>query len=187
MNYKELEHFRVQVAEPRMKALLENTEIPEGLCCIDSLEVQLLDCRSCGVDSRIIAMGLVYKGGQVEEYVFDEVDVSADAFVETFKGCVFPSDGVFAVKDEVYEVEMSTKMWGKALCYKVFPDLEPLEKLQVKLDYLPYIKMQYLYEERMAREARSIDEMVGDATLRSAAPQGESEKGQEEKAYSVDN
>ena len=46
MNYKELDDFRVQVAEQRMKEILEKTELPEGLCCIDSLEFQLLDCRS---------------------------------------------------------------------------------------------------------------------------------------------
>ena len=187
MNYKELEDFRVQVAEPRMKEILEKTEIPEGLCCIDSLEFQLLDCRSCGVDSRVIAMGLVYKGGQVEEYVFDEVDVSAEAFVELFEGCVFPADGVFTVKDEVNEVEITTNMRSKLFCYKVFSELESLEKLQVVGDYLPFIKMQHLYEERMAQEAQSIDAIVGDAQLRSVAPQGESGKEQLEKAYLMDN
>lgn len=168
MNYQELQDFYKNVAGPRMKEILEKTEIPDGLRCIDSLEIQFLDGRSCGVDYRIMAEGLECKDGQVRKFFYDEVDVSVGEFSHFFRDSLLICDGNLEVFDEIWETQLSTKIWNLDRSIQFFAQLEPLNGLKKVEDYLPYLKMQALMQEQMALEAQRplgivLDEAMGKA------------------------
>lgn len=158
MNYSELMEFREQVAEPRLQSLLDATVIPEGVCCIDCLEIGFLDGRSCGVDYHILASGLICHNGQIERYNFDEYDVSVSEFVDVHKDCVFISEGVLCLEDEVSEFEVHTKIRNMSMFVSILPpEYEQTKGLDVKNDFLPYVKMERLFEP-------SVDELIASAT-----------------------
>ena len=147
MNYDELMKFREQVAEPRLQSLLDETVVSEGLCCIDNLEICFLDGRSCGTDYHIMASGLICHNGQIERYGFDEYDVSVSEFVDMHKDCVFISDGVLCLEDEVSEFEVHTKIRNMSMFVSILPpEYEQTKGLDVKNDFLPYVKMEDLFK-----------------------------------------
>ena len=144
MNREDLLWFRDNVAIPKMQKLLQNTVIPDGYCCITHLDISLLDCRSCGLDSELTAKGLVYKGGSVQEYSYHEYDFATSDFYEKHKDSVFLSDGVLHIQDELQEMEMTTVLRNVGLCAELFPDLKSASTLNVETSPLEYLKMQQL-------------------------------------------
>ena len=134
-----------------MKELLDKTEIPEGLCCIDNVEISYLDGRSYGTDSLIKASGLLYKKGKVEEYKYEEADVDVSDFIEAHKTCVFMSDGKLSVWDELEETEVNALIRNYDFCGRLFPDLLSFNDLRKEWNFIEFIKMQHLYKEQMAQ------------------------------------
>lgn len=146
MTHEELMMFKKEVADPRMREIFAKTEIPEGMCCIDKVEIGFLDGRSCGFESVIEASGLQYANGKVQEFKYSETDVSVDEFVEAHKGCAFISDGALRVYDELDQFEINTALWNHARCGKVFDGLEGLEKLDFRSQSIEFEKMKAIFE-----------------------------------------
>ncbi len=141
MLVREIEAFRDQVARPRMLQLLQNTHIPEGMCCIDNLELSYIDGRSWGVDSQIKASGLLYRNGRVEEYTFDECDFPFADFIATHKNYVFVSDGTLKLWNELEETEITSKLRNTDFCSHMFPELSQAGSLRVEMNLIEYTKM----------------------------------------------
>lgn len=141
MTHEELMRFKKDVADPAMRKIFARTEIPEGMCCIDKVNIEFLDGRSCGVDSLIEAAGFKYCNGRVQEYQYSETDVSVAEFAEEHKGCVFICDGQLRVFDELDKFEINTGLSNGQRCAKVFEDLKCLEELDYRLQSMEYEKM----------------------------------------------
>lgn len=146
MNRQELIWFRDNVAIPKMQQLLQNTTLPEGYCCITSLDVSILDGRSCGIDSELKAEGLLYKNGKVELYTFETYDFEATTFFEDHKSSIFLSEGKLHIWDELQEMEMNTILGNLSICAGLFPELKPATSLTVESHPLEYLKAKDLYE-----------------------------------------
>lgn len=167
MHVRDLEYFRDHVAIPRMMQLFENTEIPEGACYIDDLQVSYLDGRNCGHESLIEASGLSYKGGKVEKYHFSECDISLNDFLVSHKDCVFLSDGQLLVADELQEMELRTYIRNKQDCEKLFPLMKCEQDMKYEFTSIVYEKMKYLLntqeKEVPAADKPSLDERINKA------------------------
>ena len=161
MHIQDLIWFRENVAAPKLQKLLQNTVIPEGYCCISHLDISLLDCRSCGLDSELTAKGLVYKDGKVQAYSFNEYDFATSDFYEKHKDSVFLSDGVLHIQDELQEMEVTTVLRNIGICAKLFPDLKKAVTLQMDTSPLEYLKMQQLMN---AEKGADLDHKIQSAT-----------------------
>jgi len=145
MHTRDLEWFRDNIAQPRMQQLFANTHIPDGFCCIDSLEIFYYDGRSCGTDSEVKASGYVYQNGRVERYTFAQCDMPLAAFAELHKDSIFISDGSLTIWNELEETEMKSRIRNLAFCSKLFPELSELTNLHIAFNCIEYLKMQHLY------------------------------------------
>lgn len=142
MTPEEIKRFRDEVAEPRMKKLLDNTVVPEGFCCIDNVEISFIDGRSWGIDSQFKASGLMFAHGKVEAYEFDKIDIGVSEFVEAHKGCVFLSGGSLKISDELEEFDMNTNISNlRGVCLKLFEDFECARYLTYVMSSPEYLKM----------------------------------------------
>jgi len=168
MHPNDLKEFRDNVAMPRMMQLFENTQIPEGACYIDNLEFGFLDGRSCGVDSHILASGLVYRDGRAEKYVYDEYDVDLNTFFVAHKDCIFVSGGRLRVEDELDEIDMSTRIRNIGTCQKAFSWFDVLPNINIRMVSDEYEKLKYLLENQ---PQTSLDEQIGVAKARASEPE----------------
>lgn len=158
MTPEKLKNFANDIAAPRMKKLLEKTTLEEGECYIDNLSIEFVDGRSWGVDSLIIANGLVYEGGVVKEFKYEETDVSVEAFVEANKGCMFLSDGKMNVKDELEQISLSGTIGSGLLHFpKICSDLKSLEKLDCIPKPIEFYKMTDLLLKQMEDEKDPVE------------------------------
>ena len=162
MNIRELAWFRDNISMPALRKLLINTQLSEGLCCIDNLDIALFDGRSCGVDSEIKASGLVYRGGKVEEYSFDAHDISFQEFADAHKDCLFISDGKLHLWNQLEEMEISSVIRGIHSCAKLFPELTPLCSMHFEWNSIEYVKMQHLHQ----TQSQSLDNKIHAAESR---------------------
>ena len=157
MNYEELQWFKENVADPAMERLFANTNIPEGFCCIDKLDIQFIDGRSWGTDSCIIATGLLYKDGKVEEYSYEETDFDVDEFVQAHKDCVFLSDGKLHISNELEETEINSTIRKLDSFSVLYSGLPQAKDMSFVFDSIEFLKMKHILEaeeknSRMSRE-----------------------------------
>lgn len=169
MHPNDLKEFRDNVAMPRMKQLFDNTEIPDGACYIDKLELEFLDGRSCGVDSHVLASGLVYNDGQAEKYTYDEYDVDFNDFFTTHKDCIFISDGPLCICDELDEMDLHTRIRNIDNCKKIFSWLDVSSEIKVEMTSIQYEKLKYLLENQ---QKPALEEQIGVARAQ-GSEQGE--------------
>lgn len=162
MHIQDLIWFREHVAIPKMQELLQNTTIPEGYCCITDLDISLLDCRSCGLDSELTAKGLVYQNGKVQEYLYNIYDFATSGFYEKHKDAVFLSDGVLHIQDALQEIEVHTVLRNLGLTADLFPDLKKASDLRVENTPLEYLKMKQLME---ADKRTSLEQKIQSAAF----------------------
>lgn len=167
MRPNELKEFRNNVAMPRMMQLFENTEIPEGACYIARLELEFLDGRSCGVDSHIMASGVVYRDGRAEKYTYNDYDVDFNSFFLAHKDCVFISDGYLRVYDELDDMEINTKIRNIETCKNIFPWFDISSEIKYEMSSIQYEKVKYLLENQ---QKTSLDEQINVAGARASAP-----------------
>lgn len=158
MHPNDLKEFRDNVAMPRMMQLFANTEIPDGACYIDNLEFGFLDGRSCGVDSHILASGLVYRDGRAEKYVYDEYDVDFNSFFLAHKDCVFISDGKLRINDDLDEMELNTRIRNIEACKKFFPWFDISSEIKYEMSSIQYEKAKYLFENGNLSSQNEINE-----------------------------
>ena len=163
MLVRELEEFRDRVAIPRMQKLLDSITIPEGMCCIDNLDISFYDGRSCGTDSEIKASGLRYQNGKVEAYQYDEYDVSVGEFAAAHNDCVFISDGKLCIWNELEETEIRSLIRNLDSCAQLFPELKESANINIRTDVMEYVKMQHLYKTEAQREPLSDKLQSADA------------------------
>lgn len=192
MHPNDLKEFRDNVAMPRLLALFEKTQIPDGARFIDSLEISLLDGRNCGFDSRIQASGLFYHNGKAEKYSYDELDVSLSDFFTDHKDCTFISDGSLRITDELEEMDLSTRIRNINSCPRFFHWLESPNDINIEMTSIQYEKLKYMLansevtisreetlEEVDSRENEnktnisipSLDSRIQSANARAADPQ----------------
>ena len=165
MLIRELESFKHEIADPRIKELLDNTEIPDGMCCIDNLDISFLDGRSCGIDYSIMASGYFYKNGTVQKYLYDEVDVPVSKFAELHKDCVFIAEGALSVWHELDETEITSKICCLSSCSKMYAELSEAVSLDIKWNCIEYMKMSHLYDSEHNRYV-SLSERISSASDR---------------------
>lgn len=144
MNYEELKNFREDVAAPTLQRIFDNTEIPEGTVCINNMIISFLDGRNCGHESRIEASGLLFRNGRVEKYEYDELDLEPSEFFNVHKDCTFISDGRIRVKDDLTEMDLSTRIYNLRECGKLFPQLANAPQIYPELQSIVFEKMKYL-------------------------------------------
>lgn len=168
MNVRDLESFRDYVANPRMLQIFEKTELPEGVCYIDTLNVSFLDGRSCGHETLIEASGLIFKSGNVEEYQFSECDISLNDFLSSHKNYVFLSDGSLFVSDELAEMELRTLIRNLQICEKLFSEMKCHEDMNIEPASLFYEKMKYLFKTK-GKESPVLNKPSLDAQIANSA------------------
>lgn len=181
MHARDLEHFRDHVAIPRMMQLFEKTHISEGSCCIDKLEIDFLDGRSCGHETYIEASGMIFRNGEVEEYLFSEADISVEEFFASHRDCIFVADGDLLVSDELEDMELRTRMRNIDVCQKLFPMMTPPKGLQIEFVSIAYEKMKHLLTTRQSISAThgkpSLEDAISkareSATEKNASRHGE--------------
>lgn len=144
MHPNDLKEFRDNVATPRMMELFEKTQIPEGTCYIDHLEISFLDGRSHGADSRIQASGMVYRDGKVEEYHYDECDVDLSEFYAEHKDCIFISDAPLRVGDELAEMDLNSVIRNIGQCERIFHQFKAPDDIKMEMVSIGYEKMNHL-------------------------------------------
>lgn len=167
MHPNDLKVFRDNVAMPRMMQLFVNTEIPDGACYIDNLELGFLDGRSYGVDSHIMASGLVYRDGRAEKYTYNDYNVDFNDFFTLHKDCIFISDGKLRINDDMDEMDLYTKIRNIETCKKIFPWLDISSEIKVEMTSIQYEKVKYLLENQ---QKTSLDEQIGVAVARAPEP-----------------
>lgn len=157
MHPNELKQFRRNTADPRMKQLFEETQIPDGTCFIESLEIDRLDGRSWGYDNHIQASGLLYRNGQTEEYFYDEADVDLKSFFDSHKDCIFISDGNLRIGDELEEMDLSTRLRKINTCEKYFSWFHAPTSINIEMFSIQYEKAKYLLAKRQGVERTSTE------------------------------
>lgn len=161
MHIRDLHWFRDNIAIPRMQQLLYNTTIPEGYCCITSLDISILDGRSCGVDSILRAEGLLFRNGKVEPYSFETYDFESTDFFQRHASSIFLSDGKLHISGELEEMEINTVLRNLDTCAGLFPELRPAASMNVERSPLEYLKMQKLLEDAKKAELNAkIDSIL---------------------------
>lgn len=171
MNIEDLRQFRDQVAMPRMMQLFEKTQIPEGTCYIDNLEVSFLDGRSCGYDSSIEASGLSYSDGKVEEYRYSEQDVDLGDFLAAHRDCVFLYDGRLSVTDEIAGIELRTCLGKVQESRKLFFQMEGCEAMRIEDAPIAFEKMRYLLSAQRGKDTdreKPLDDLMREAREKAA-------------------
>lgn len=163
MTPEDLKVFKQEIADPRMRELFTKTELPDGICFIDSLSIEFLDGRSLGVDSVITASGLVFVNNKVQEYHYEMPDVSVSDFIAEHKGCSFISDGTLRVFDELDGFEVNTYMWNHGRCAKVFDELACLQELELCSQPLEYLKMKFIFSERKTSLSEKMEQAAKQA------------------------
>lgn len=165
MKPEELKNFANDIAFPLMKEFLEKTTLEDGECYIDYLSVEFIDGRSWGVDSLIKATGLIYEGGIVKKFQYEEYDVSVEEFVEANKGCILLSDGKMDVKDELEQISLSGTIGSGILHFpKICDDLKHLKLLDCIPKPIEFYKMTDLLlkqieaEKKLVGRENSLDE-----------------------------
>ncbi|MBQ8039703.1 MAG: hypothetical protein IJ274_07545 [Lachnospiraceae bacterium] len=164
MTYEELVIFRENVVAPRMRRIIEETEIPEGLCYLTKLEISFLDGRNCGYESQIKADGLLYQNGKVTEYHYEEMDATVEEFVKAHAGCRFMSDAKFTLYDEMEEMEIQTVMRTSSHLARLYPDLGKLREIPMDLSSFEWVKMKFLYDNGVEDKAvsKTLDEKIAE-------------------------
>lgn len=165
MLIRELESFKHEIADPRIKELLENTEIPDGMCCIDNLDISFLDGRSCGIDYSIMASGYFYKNGIVNKYLYDEFDIPVSKFAELHKDCVFIAEGSLSVWHQLDDTEINSKICHLNSCSKMYTELSEAGTLDIKRNCIEYMKMAHLYDSEHNKYV-SLSERISSASDR---------------------
>lgn len=163
MHIRDLEEFRDSVANPRMEQLIESTQIPEGACYINQLEVSFLDGRSCGQESLIEATGLLYQDGKVEKYHFSELDIGMDEFLAKHEGAVFVAGGSLHITDELEQMDLRTNLGNSRECGKLFPQMSYTQEMIVEDTPLSFEKMKHLLQtqqKELPDRGGSLDALV---------------------------
>lgn len=177
MNREELLWFRDNIAIPKMQQLLQNTTIPEGYCCITSLDISILDGRSCGVDSILKAEGLLFRNGKVEPYSFETYDFESTDFFQSHASSIFLSDGKLHVTGELEEMEINTVLRNLDTCAGIFPELKPAASMNIERTPLEYLKMQKMLEDAKKAELNAkIDAILAKRGEHRAPPKSEEQK-----------
>ncbi len=180
---REIESFRQEIADPRIKELLEITEIPDGMCCIDNLDISLLDGRSCGIEYSIMASGYYYNNGTVQKYLYDELDVPVSKFAELHKDCVFIAEGTLSVWNDLDETDITSKICHLNSCSKMYAELAEASSLDIRRRCFEYIKMRYLFNsehnkyvslsERINSASNKVDDIKAVSDIKTITPDHE--------------
>lgn len=165
MTNEELKRFRETVADPRLKQLYDKTEINDGTCYIDSLEISFIDGRSWGAENQIKAHGFVWKNGRSEEYIFEEYDVNINSFFENHKDSIFVSDGSLVIQDELLSMKMDTIFSNFAECSKIFPELLNIPEIQREYNPVAYHKMMHVNNNQEQRNHNITDYYMKDEII----------------------
>lgn len=172
MHPNDLIEFRETIAIPRMMQLFEKTQIPDGTCYIDNLEISVLDGRNCGFDSRIQASGFFYRNGMAEKYLYDECDVALSDFLAKHKDTIFISDGSLRICDELEELDLSTRIRNIRDCGRFFHWLKSPKEIQIELVSIEYEKLKYLVakqeKESQLKCRSSVDAQISNASFRAS-------------------
>lgn len=180
MHPNDLNEFRDKVAMPRMMELFKRTQIPDGACFIDILEIEFLDGRSCGVDSHVRASGLVYQNGRAEEYLYDEYDVVYNDFFAAHKDCIFISDGNLRLYDELDDMVLETRLKNIQSCKKLFSWFDISFEINFQMDSIQYEKLKYISEHQSkssldlqieSAQNKSKDVSVSDSSVKVTEPE----------------
>lgn len=162
--------YRNEAPSPLMQRLFDKTQIPEGTCYIDHLEISSLDGRSCGFESYIRASGLKYLNGRAEQYLYEEYDVPLKDFFAQHADCIFLSDGALQFHDEVGEMSLSTVIRNIKAGERLFPWFESPADLTMEMTSVAYEKLCHLHDEAQ-KSAPSLSDKISSASRR-AGPDG---------------
>ena len=176
----EIKQFKKDIADPRMCDIYTHTQIPAGACYIDSLNIEFLDGRSCGVESVIEACGVFEKDGAIEKYSFYAQDISVSEFVEKHREFSFLGDGQLRVYDELDDLEINTRLQNENRCADIFKELECLEQLSFVSQDFVYLKMKAVLEhdplvQQEAQKTGSLKQAL-DQKIQAASNQNTSNK-----------
>lgn len=166
MLVRELEEFRDTVAAPRMKQLLDNTEIPDGLCCIDNFELSYFNGRNYGIDSLIKASGLIFKAGNVQKYEFEQQDITVKEFFDAHRDAKFILDGNATIYNELEQTEVRSKIANLSFCAQLFPELVDMLSFERELTTMEYVKMRLLYDKNPEKQHDLLKDKISDAEAR---------------------
>lgn len=157
--------YRNEAPSPLMQRLFDKTQIPEGTCYIDHLEISSLDGRSCGFESYIRASGLKYLNGRAEQYLYEEYDVPLKDFFAQHADCIFLSDGALQVNDQVQELSLNTVIRNIGASAKLFHWMESPTDLTMEMATVAYEKLCYLFDEA-PKAATSLSDKISSASRR---------------------
>ncbi len=144
MHPNDLKEFRDNVAQPLMMELFEKTNIPDGTCYIDNIEISFLDGRNCGFESRIQASGMVYLNGKAQEYHYEDLDVETSDFFLEHQDCIFVTDGSLRVVDELDEMDLTARIRNLRECERIFHQFTCPDNLKMEMISIEYEKMKHL-------------------------------------------
>ena len=156
MTHKELQDFSNNIASPVLGHMFETTDIPEGFCCIDNLDIHIFDGRSCGRETEFTASGLIYQNGEVKEYQFFEYDIDFADFIEAHKNCVFISNGKLTILNDLEEYEIKTIISRFDICAAICHDVKNYNQLTFEFNFsdvgMKFTKMRWIYESQSEKE-----------------------------------
>ena len=167
MTSEELKRFKKTTADPAMERLLAHTQLREGTCYIDELELAYLDGRNFGVDTFFKASGLILKNGAVRKFEHMDNNCLFRDFLCNIMDCNLVLDGKLLITDELKELEITTTICSAHHCAPLFKDLAFLESLPHCCQTEEYIKMCHIYQsdqKSMTQHSQSLDSMI-QATL----------------------
>jgi len=173
MHINDLIIFRDNVAIPHMLRLFEKTDIPDGACYINNIEISFLDGRSYGIDSHFQASGLLYRNNKVEEYHFEESDISLADFFAAHKDCVFISDGRLQIEDQLEEITLNTVIRNMRNCARFFPQFGQQPDIDIEFSSIIFEKMKYLFRNG---EKSPLDQQIKSASARTPDPHSASKE-----------
>lgn len=150
MTHEELHDFSENVAGPVHGLLFDKTDIPNGFCCIDNVDIHLFDGRSCGRESEFKASGLMFQDGRVEDYTFFEEDINFTEFIEAHKNCVFVSNGKLTLLNDLEEYEIKTLISRFDICAAICHEVKDYEQLNFEFNCsdagMKFAKMRWIYQ-----------------------------------------
>jgi len=163
MTSEESKRFKTAIADPAMERLLAHTQLREGTCYIDELELAYLDGRTSGVDTFFKASGLILKNGAVRKYEYMDNNCSFRDFLCTLMECTLVLDGKLLITDELKDLEIATTIRSARHCAPLFKDIAFLQSLSQCGQTEEYLKMCHIYQsdqKAMAQHSPSLDSMI---------------------------
>lgn len=170
MTCDELKTFAKEVAEPKMAELLANAKTPDFLRCVAKMQIEVLDCRSCGKDYRIIVNGFTCRDGKVFaetlcDLAFDEEEAKEQ--MEWLGECAFLKEGTVTVWDALEEVTLEVKFYNAGKYLSLFPALTWLATtpMWVQSQYLPILEAAAKADSEASTEEKETNHGTGHSLI----------------------